>query len=74
VEPEGAQVFHPGKEDEAVAARKDTAAQLVLLAQIDSDARTGMGWGDGGRLYWLIGRDDLAAGRFDKATFTWQCE
>jgi hypothetical protein len=52
----------------------DTAAQLVLLAQIDSDARTSMGWGDAGRLYWLIGRDDLAAGRFDKAAFTWQCE
>ena len=74
VEPEGAQVFHPGNEDQAVAACKNTAAQLVLLAQIDSDARTNMGWGDAGRLYWLIGRDDLAAGRFDKATFTWQCE
>jgi uncharacterized protein YwqG len=33
-----------------------------------------MGWGDSGRLYWLIRRDDLAAGRFEQATFTWQCE
>jgi len=73
VEPEGAQAFHPGKEDQAEAARKALAADLVLLAQIDSDSRSGMGWGDAGRLYWMI-REDLAARRFDKATFTWQCE
>ena len=74
VEPEGAQVFHPGKEEQAEAARKELAADLVLLAQIDSDSRSGMGWGDAGRLYWMIRREDLAAGRFDRATFTWQCE
>jgi len=74
VEPEGAQVFHPGKEEEAEAARKELASQLVLLAQIDSDSRSGMGWGDSGRLYWMIRRDDLAAGRFDKVTFTLQTE
>ena len=74
VEPEGAQVLHPADDEQDEKARKDTAAQLVLLAQIDSDARTQMGWGDAGRLYWLIRRDDLAAGRFDEATFTWQCE
>lgn len=74
VEPEGAQVFHPADDAEDENARAETAAQLVLLAQIDSDARSGMGWGDGGRLYWLIRHDDLAAGRFDQATFTWQCE
>lgn len=74
VEPEGAQVLHPGSDEEAEAARKDLATRLVLLAQIDSDARTQMGWGDAGRLYWLISRDDLAARRFEKATFTWQCE
>ena len=73
MEPEGATFFHPGEDEQAAAARKDTASQLVLLAQIDSDARTGMGWGDAGRLYWLIRRDDLAAGRFDRAAFTWQC-
>jgi Domain of unknown function (DUF1963) len=74
VEPEAAHVFHPGKEEQATAARKELASELVLLAQIDSDSRSGMGWGDAGRLYWMIRRDDLAAGRFDKATFTWQCE
>lgn len=56
------------------AAIRELASQLVLLAQIDSDSRSGMAWGDTGRLYWLIRRDDLAAGRFDKATFTWQTE
>jgi uncharacterized protein YwqG len=74
VEPEAAQVFHPGDDERDANERKDTAAQLVLLAQIDSDARTAMGWGDAGRLYWLIRRDDLAEGRFDQATFTWQTE
>jgi uncharacterized protein YwqG len=74
VEPEGAQVLHPSDDEQDEKARKDTAAQLVLLAQIDSDSRTAMGWSDSGRLYWLIRRDDLAALRFDQATFTWQCE
>ena len=73
VETEAAHVFHPGKEPEAVEARKALAAQLVLLAQIDSEPRNGMGWGDAGMLYWLIHPDDLAAGRFDQAAFTWQC-
>ncbi len=74
VEPEGAQAMHPGTSEEAQAARKKLVTDLVLLIQIDSDSRSGMGWGDAGRLFWLIKRDDLAAGRFDKATFTWQSE
>ena len=74
VEPEGAQAFHPGKEEQAEQARKELAADLVLLAQIDSDSRSGMAWADAGRLYWMIRREDLAAGDFAKATFTWQCE
>ena len=73
VENEAAHAFHPGKEPDAVEARKALAAQLVLLAQFDSDSRNGMSWGDAGMLYWLIHPDDLAAGRFDAATFTWQC-
>ena len=55
-------------------ARKELVAQLVLLIQIDSDTRSGMGWGDSGRLYWMIPREDLAAKDFAKATFTWQTE
>ncbi|TVT62612.1 DUF1963 domain-containing protein [Amycolatopsis rhizosphaerae] len=49
----------------------EEAARWVLLAQFDSDGE--MLWGDAGALYWLIRRDDLAAGRFDRARFTMQC-
>ncbi|MGH6657216.1 MAG: DUF1963 domain-containing protein [Actinocrinis sp.] len=56
------------------AAIRELASQLVLLAQFDSDSRSGMAWGDTGKLYWMIRREDLAAGRFDKSTFTWQSE
>ncbi|WP_026931601.1 YwqG family protein [Glycomyces tenuis] len=45
----------------------------LLLAQIDTDSGSNMMWGDAGMLYWLIQEPDLAAGRFDRAVFTWQC-
>ena len=38
-----------------------------LLLQVDSDARSGMTWGDVGRLYFLIREDDLRKRKFDKA-------
>lgn len=47
------------------------ATRWVLLAQVDSQGD--MMWGDSGALYWLIRPDDLAARRFDRAMFTWQC-
>jgi uncharacterized protein YwqG len=72
VEDEAAYAVSPGKEPEAVEARAALSARLVLLAQIDSDDRNAMEWGDGGRLYWLIDPDDLAARRFDATAFTWQ--
>jgi hypothetical protein len=80
VEPEGAEALvegdAAGELDDAAkaAAIKELALQLVLLAQVDNDSRSGMEWGDTGRLYWMIRRDDLAAGRFDRTTFTWQTE
>ncbi|MGK4579945.1 YwqG family protein [Kitasatospora sp. HPMI-4] len=49
------------------------AERWVLLAQIDSDSTAEMMWGDMGALYWLIRPADLAAKRFDRAVFTWQC-
>jgi uncharacterized protein YwqG len=49
------------------------ARRWRLLAQIDSDSRAGMTWGDVGMLYWLITDEDLEACRFDRALFTWQC-
>ncbi|MDB1088779.1 YwqG family protein [Streptomyces sp. ACA25] len=48
------------------------AGEWLLLAQFDSDAETGMEWADGGVIYWTMRREDLAAGRFDRAMFTWQ--
>ncbi|MGE7432971.1 YwqG family protein [Kitasatospora sp. NPDC001175] len=49
------------------------AERWVLLAQIDSDPAADMIWGDMGSLYWLIRPADLAAKRFDRAVFNWQC-
>ncbi|WP_369217163.1 YwqG family protein [Streptomyces flavofungini] len=51
----------------------DEMREWVLLAQFDTDDAADMMWGDGGCLYWLIRRDDLAERRFEKALFTWQC-
>jgi Domain of unknown function (DUF1963) len=49
------------------------ALRWALLAQFDSDHRARMMWGDRGTLYWLIRPSDLAARRFEEASFTWQC-
>jgi uncharacterized protein YwqG len=51
----------------------DAATNWTLVAQIDSDDRAGMMWGDVGALYYLMRPDDLSAGRFDSIGFTWQC-
>ncbi|MCT2593076.1 DUF1963 domain-containing protein [Streptomyces sp. N2-109] len=57
-------------EDPALAAE---ALGWTLLAQFDTDGAADMMWGDCGVLYWLIRPADLAALRFDRAMFTWQC-
>lgn len=44
-----------------------------LLLQIDSDDQAGMMWGDAGRLYFWMQRDDLADRRFDRAWCVLQC-
>ncbi len=72
VENESARTAYPVKSDAALAARAELAARLVVLAQIDTDDRNEMTWGDAGTLYWLIRPEDLAARRFDTALFTWQ--
>lgn len=59
-----------GPSDPQVAAEQ---ARWTLLAQIDSDDRTGMMWGDCGALYWLSRHEDLADGQATKTSFTWQC-
>ena len=62
----------PGNDADAAKAREELAGRLVLLAQIGSERSAGMSWGDTGSLYWFMDPDDLAAGRFDAALFTWQ--
>ncbi len=44
-----------------------------LLLQIDSDERTGMMFGDAGRVYVWIRKQDLLARRFDRAWSLVQC-
>ena len=49
------------------------AGDWQLLAQIDSDERLGMAWGDAGMLYCWIKSDDLRARRFDRVWMVLQC-
>jgi len=43
------------------------------LLQIDSGRGAGMMWGDAGRIYFLIHRDDLRQRRFEKVRAILQC-
>ncbi len=54
---------------DAEAERKD----WVFLFQIDSDELNGMMWGDSGKLYLWIRRDNLRARRFEAARLILQC-
>jgi uncharacterized protein YwqG len=45
----------------------------MLLLQIDSDDAIGWTWGDAGRLYFWIRKQDLAARRFDRVWTILQC-
>lgn len=49
------------------------AKKWRLLLQIDSNEENGMMWGDVGRLYFWIKRDDLLNKDFDKSWFSLQC-
>jgi uncharacterized protein YwqG len=49
------------------------AADWELLLQVDSDDAAKMMWGDLGRLYFLIRREDLAALSFENAWLVFQC-
>ena len=44
-----------------------------LLFQVDTDNRTRMMWGDVGRLYYMMERDDLSARKWDECWFNFQC-
>lgn len=49
------------------------ASDWQLLLQIDSEERTGMDWGDSGRIYFLIRHEDLQSRHFDKVWVILQC-
>lgn len=54
---------------------KKAAKEWVLLFQLDSfdNDDCGLMFGDDGRIYWYIKKDDLANKRFDKAHLVLQC-
>lgn len=62
-----------GYYDSRVKALESNAKDWQLLLQIDSNEENKMMWGDGGRLYFWIKRDDLVNKRFDKSWFILQC-
>ncbi len=45
----------------------------ILLFQVGSNEEAGMMWGDAGRLYFWIRKDDLKSQRFDKCWLILQC-
>lgn len=45
----------------------------ILLLQVDSNEECGMMWGDVGRIYFWIRREDILERRFEKTWFVYQC-
>ena len=64
---------HRGDQGDGDPRLRAEVARWTLLAQIDSDHRAGMNWGDAGVLYWLMRRTDRTGSDLEKASFTWQC-
>jgi uncharacterized protein YwqG len=62
-----------GYQDPRRAALEDGAEDWQLLLQIDSDDHLGMMWGDVGRIYYWIRKDDLHARSFENVWFSLQC-
>lgn len=62
-----------GYNDPRAEGLKKGADQWILLFQIDSIDKAGMMWGDVGRVYFWIKRDDLEKKDFDKSWFVLQC-
>lgn len=60
-------------DDARIARLAPGAADWVLLLQLDSDKSAKLMWGDVGRLFFWIRRQDLAARRFDRAWMNLQC-
>jgi uncharacterized protein YwqG len=62
-----------GYGDPRAVALKPGADDWVMLVQIDSDDDAGWMWGDVGKLYFAIRRQDLAAAAFDRTWMVLQC-
>jgi uncharacterized protein YwqG len=62
-----------GYKDPRAAKLGTSATEWRLLLQIDSDEEAGMMWGDAGRIYFWLRREDLAARKFDAAHAILQC-
>lgn len=62
-----------GAEGALVEALAPGAPDWMLLWQLDTDDEMDWTWGDAGRLYYWIRRQDLAAQAFDRAWLVLQC-
>jgi uncharacterized protein YwqG len=62
-----------GYEDPRAKELEPNAKNWRLLLQIDSNDENEMMWGDCGRLYFWIRKEDLVNKQFDKSWFSLQC-
>jgi uncharacterized protein YwqG len=62
-----------GYNDPRAEGLKKDADKWILLFQIDSIDKAGMMWGDVGRVYFWIKKEDLERKDFDKSWFVLQC-
>jgi uncharacterized protein YwqG len=63
----------PRRRSETEALLESGARDWRLLLQVDSEERSGMMWGDVGRLYYWIRAEDLREGRWDRVWMILQC-
>lgn len=65
--------------DDSAELRRERDLQLekskswISLLQLDSDDELGFMWGDGGRIYFCIRKEDLAAANFSRCWLVLQC-
>jgi uncharacterized protein YwqG len=62
-----------GYRDKRAAQLADGADDWQLLFQLDSDDKADMMWGDAGRLYYWIRKQELARQSFDNTWTILQC-